>query len=404
MTDFIIRKFIKDYQNVDHPGVRTTYGNTASVVGIICNVLLFAGKLLVGLLTQSVSITADAVNNLSDSSSSIVSFFGFKLASRPADKDHPYGHGRYEYLAGLFVAVLIMVIGVEIFKSSLGRILHPVEVDYSLVSVIVLLASIGLKFWMMFFYLRIGKTINSQTLLATAADSRNDVIATGAVLLAALITKFTSVNLDGWMGLVVAVFIVINGFGIVRTTIDPLLGKAPDTEYITRIRDKVLSYPGVLGTHDLMVHDYGPARKFASVHVEMDADTDGLLAHELIDRIEQDFREDEGLQLTVHYDPIPFHSDTDVQIRQWLTAEVQLIDPELSIHDLKIFREAGQTRLVFDCVKPENLAMSSMEIKKRINERVKLTHPRCQCLIQVESYAPTQRLDIDLNDFREDED
>ena len=270
MTKLLIKRFIKDYENTQNSDVRTAYGKFSSIVGIVCNAILFISKLIVGTLSASVSITADAVNNLSDASSSIISLLGFKLASRPADEEHPYGHGRYEYLSGLMVAVLIMVIGVELFKSSLDKVLHPSAVEFSWVTVGVLAFSILLKTWMALFNTKTGKMINSNTLIATAADSRNDVITTGAVLVAAILSHFIGFELDGWMGLGVAVFILYSGFGLVKDTLDPMLGKAPEDEQVEEIRQKILSYPGVLGTHDLMVHDYGPGRQFASVHVEID--------------------------------------------------------------------------------------------------------------------------------------
>ena len=248
MTKLLIKRFIKDYENTQNSDVRTAYGKFSSIVGIVCNAILFISKLIVGTLSASVSITADAVNNLSDASSSIISLLGFKLASRPADEEHPYGHGRYEYLSGLMVAVLIMVIGVELFKSSLDKVLHPSAVEFSWVTVGVLAFSILLKTWMALFNTKTGKMINSNTLIATAADSRNDVITTGAVLVAAILSHFVGFELDGWMGLGVAVFILYSGFGLVKDTLDPMLGKAPENEQVEEIRQKILSYPGVLGT------------------------------------------------------------------------------------------------------------------------------------------------------------
>lgn len=289
MTETLVRLFVKNSRDTTDPAVRTAYGNLASWVGIFCNLLLCAGKFLAGTLSGSISIAADAVNNLSDASSSVVSLIGFKLGARPADDEHPYGHARFEYLAGLAVAVMVLVIGVELLKSSVDKILHPAAVTFSWVAMAVLAASIAVKLWMSLFNRTLGKRINSGSLIATAADSRNDVLTTSAVLVASLISHFANVELDGWMGAAVALFILYSGVGLIKDTIDPLLGLAPDPELVQHIHDKIMSYPGVLGTHDLMVHDYGPGRQFASVHVELAAEDDVMASHELIDDIERDF-------------------------------------------------------------------------------------------------------------------
>ena len=267
MTELLLRRFVKNYQDGKDPAVRTACGNLAGIVGIVCNLALAVSKMIVGTLSGSISITADGINNLSDASSSIITLVGFKLSCRPADEKHPYGHARFEYLAGLLVALMIMLIGVELAKSSVEKILHPTPVSFSIVLVLVLVLSIGVKLWMMLFNRSVGRRIDSTTLAATAMDSRNDVITTGAVLLAAVAAKLSGLALDGWMGLAVAVFILWSGFGIVRDTVDPLLGEAPSPELTHAIAQKILSYDGVLGMHDLMVHDYGPGRRFGSAHV-----------------------------------------------------------------------------------------------------------------------------------------
>ena len=286
MTNFIIKKFIKDYNKTDSPPIRTAYGKLAGYVGIVCNIVLFILKILIGTILGSVSITADAINNFSDASSSIVSLLGFKLSEKPADKEHPYGHGRYEYLSALSVAVIIILIGFELLKKSIGKIINPVDVKFNLILVIVLLLSVFIKLWMMVFNKNIGRAIKSDTLIATSLDCRNDVITTLAVLIAATISEFTTLQLDGWIGLAVAIFILISGFVLIKNTIDPMLGKAPDEEFVKTIHDKIMSYEGVLGVHDLIIHDYGPSRKFASVHVEMAAEDDPLKSHDVIDNIE----------------------------------------------------------------------------------------------------------------------
>lgn len=388
MAGFIVRNFIKDYENTQNPAVRAAYGKVSSIVGILCNAVLFIGKILVGTLSSSVSITADAVNNLSDASSSLISLLGFKLASRPADEEHPYGHGRYEYLSGLMVAVLIMVIGVELFKSSIGKIIHPEPVIFSWVGVGVLVFSILLKLWMAVFNTKTGKAINSKTLIATAVDSRNDVITTAAVLMAALISHFTSVELDGWMGLAVAVFILYSGFGLVKDTLDPMLGRAPEQEMVDAIRKKILSYPGVLGTHDLMVHDYGPGRQFASVHVEMAAEADVIESHDVLDNIERDFLKNDGLHMIVHFDPISTKDNAINELRIWISESIKDIDSRLTIHDLRVVRGTTHTNVIFDCVMPHDMDMTEKELKQKISALIEGEYPSHYCVITVDkSYA-----------------
>ncbi len=388
MTDFLIKKFIKNYKNTENSAVRAAYGKFSSYVGIFCNILLFSGKLTAGLLSGSVSVMADAVNNLSDASSSIISLFGFKLAERPADEEHPYGHGRYEYLSGLMVAVLIIVIGVELLKSSFDKILNPEPVEFGWMTVAILAASILLKLWMMMFNRKTGKTIGSQTLIATSADSRNDAISTSAVLAAALISRFTGARLDGWMGLAVAVFILISGYELIKDTIDPLLGRAPNGDTVRAIRDKIMSYPNVLGTHDLMIHDYGPGRQFASVHVEMAAEGDVLENHDIIDNIEQDFLNNDGLNIVIHFDPIVTGDGCVNDLRVWLAEEVKIIHPQLTIHDLRVVPGVTHTNVVFDCVKPFDLDMTDGELRAAITALVRREHPDYNCVITVDrSYA-----------------
>ena len=365
--------------------VRSAYGKAASFTGIACNALLFAGKLLAGILSGSVAITADAVNNLSDASSSIVSLLGFKLADKPADEDHPYGHGRFEYLSGLVVAAMILLIGVELLKSSVKKILAPSPVEMSAVAVGVLIASIAVKLWLSRFNRQIGQMIDSGTLIATADDSRNDVVATGAVLLAMVIGHFTGLNLDGWMGAAVAVFILISGIGLVKDTIDPMLGSVPSPERVAAIGEKLMSYPGVLGIHDLMVHDYGPGRQFASVHLEMDAKEDPLVSHDLIDNIERDFLTEQKLHLVIHYDPVTV-DDPRVGVMRAVISEIAAdIHPDMTIHDLRIVPGNSHVNVVFDCVVPYHLEMSRKEIRERIIREVRAQYPNYYCVITLEN-------------------
>lgn len=379
-----IESRIPDAQNVRDERVRSAYGKAASLVGIGCNVLLFVLKLLAGTLSGSVAITADAVNNLSDASSSIISLLGFKMADRPADAEHPYGHGRYEYLSGLMVAVMILVIGVELLKGSAEKMLAPSEVIFSWAAVAVLAGSIAVKLWMAMFNRGIGRKIDSQTLIATADDSRNDVISTAAVLAATLIAHFTGLMLDGYMGAAVAVFILISGFGLVKDTIDPMLGTMPSSEQVRAIREKIMSYPGVLGTHDLMVHDYGPGRQFASVHVEMSAQEDPLASHEVIDTIERDFLSQEKLHLVVHYDPVVTDDPRVAVMRAVITRIAGEIHPDMTVHDLRIVPGPTFVNVVFDCVVPYGFEMSGREIKERICREVNAEYPNYFCIITLE--------------------
>lgn len=385
MQNWLVKKFIHDYENIHDINVRASYGKLSGKVGIFCNAFLFAVKFIMGTISGSVSITADAVNNLSDAASSVISLIGFKMAEKPADEDHPYGHARYEYLSGLTVAVMIILIGFELFKTSFDKVIHPSTVDFSIALVIVLAVSILIKLWMALFNKSLGKKINSSALEATAADSRNDVISTSAVLVAAVISHFFKINLDGYMGIAVAVFILYSGIGLVKDTLDPLLGKAPEPELVDYIQKKILSYDGVLGTHDLMIHDYGPGRKFASVHVEMAAEGDVLKSHDVIDNIERDFLSKDNLNIIVHYDPIVTKDDIVNDFRSWLMEQVKSIDPHLSIHDLRIVPGNSHTNLVFDCVMPHCINMSPSELKAEIRRLVNIKYPNYYCIITIDS-------------------
>ncbi|MBQ8800378.1 MAG: cation transporter [Lachnospiraceae bacterium] len=384
MTKVLIRLFVKNYEDTKAPEVRSAYGRLSGIVGILCNVLLFAVKFFLGSVTASVAITADAFNNLGDASSGIVSLFGFKMASRPADEEHPYGHARYEYLAGLTVCVLILVIGVELFKESFVKIIHPEPVEFSWVSIGVLAVAIGVKLWLAMFNRTIGNRIHSQTLLATATDSRNDVIATGTVILATVLSHVTKLELDGYMGLCVAMFILYSGVGLIRETLDPILGKAADKELVEEIEKKIMGYPGVLGTHDLMIHDYGPGRQFGSVHVEVAAEEDVLSSHDMIDNIERDFLEELNIHLIVHMDPIITKDESVKNLRHWLSLEVKKVHPDLKVHDVRVVPGTTHTNVIFDCVVPRGLKRTDAEIKAEITERVRMTYPDYYCVITVD--------------------
>ena len=378
MTNWLLRTFVKNSDHPEDPKVRADVGFLSGVVGILCNLLLFGGKLAVGLLTHSVSITADAMNNLSDATSSVVTILGFRLAERPADNDHPYGHARYEYLSGLAVSALILIIGVELAKSSLDKVLHPADVIINWVTAAVLIGSILVKLWMALFNTKLGKIIHSATLAATAADSRNDVITTSAVLLATVIEHFTSFRADGWMGLAVSLFILYSGVGLARDTISPLLGENADPELREKIVDNIRACPKVLGFHDLMVHDYGPGQRFASLHVEMDRREDPMECHEIIDDLERECLKSHGVHLVIHYDPI---STDDPELDRMHVRVEQLLhtyDMRLGVHDFRMVPGKGHVNLIFDVVLPMDLRGREAEItdclEKALNQGSAVTY------------------------------
>lgn len=368
MTKLLLRLFVKEYENADTTAVHSAVGRLAGVTGIVCNSLLFLLKLLAGLLSGAVSIVADALNNLSDAASSVVTLLGFQLAKRPADKDHPFGHARYEYLSGLTVAVLILVIGVELGKSAFQKILNPAPVAFSLWTFLVLLCAIGIKLWMSGFFASLGKKISSGTLKAAAVDSRNDVIATAAVLAGALIEKLFHVNADGYIGLGVAAFILYSGIGVARDTISPLLGQRANQSLVESISKCILDHEKVLGVHDLLVHDYGPGQCYASVHVELSAEEDPLVCHDMIDTIECDVLEQLNVHLVIHYDPVLPNDEEWTQMRKLVESVIVTIDPRLSMHDFRIVRGAERPKLVFDLAVPYEMRNAHKTLKDSIEE------------------------------------
>ena len=366
MTDLLLRAFVPRDEGAQSKKTRAAAGRLSGIVGIICNLLLFGMKLAVGTLSGSVSITADAMNNLSDASSSIVTLLGFHLAEKPADEHHPFGHARFEYLSGLAVAALILIIGYELAQTSIGKILNPTPVDLQWVTVAVLLGSIAVKFWLSRFNTRLGVMIDSATLMATAADSRNDVISTAAVLAAAVIERVTSWQVDGVMGLAVAAFILWSGVNMARDTISPLLGESTDPEQRKLIADFVSGWPKVLGYHDLMVHDYGPGQRFASLHVEMDRDEDAVECHEIIDDMERTMLREHGIHLVVHYDPVVANDPAADRMRNLVTALLHVRDPRLSIHDFRMVPGTGHTNLLFDLAVPADLCREHEQIQQSL--------------------------------------
>ncbi len=388
MFNKIFSIFIKNSEDVENNLVRAAYGKFLNIVCIIFNVILFGIKVLAGVISGSVAIVADAINNITDASSNVVGFLGFKLSTLPADEEHPYGHGRYEYIASLIVAFLIMFIGVELLKSSFDKILNPTAIKFELVTVIILVASILIKLFMAVFSGYAGKKIKSDTLKAVSTDSRNDVIATSAVLVSLLIFKFFNINIDGYVGLVVAIFILISGIKIVTETVGTLLGKAPDKEYVEKLRKKIMSYDTVIGTHDLMVHDYGPGRMFASVHVEMPAENDPLLSHEIIDGIENDIFKEMELHISIHYDPISTKDELLSEMKLYIAERVKEIEIGVTIHDIRIVRGIEHNIAVFDLVLPYSVKLTEKQVKEAVAKMVKEKYPSFNTNIKVErNYA-----------------
>ena len=366
MTQLLLRLFIKNHKNHQDPAVRAAIGSLSGIVGILCNFLLFAFKLLAGTLAGSVSITADALNNLSDASGSIVTLIGFRLAEKPADEDHPYGHARYEYLTGLAVAAMIVVIGFELTKSSVEKILNPAAVDFSPLTAVILLVSIAVKLWMCLFNTHLGKAIQSSALTATAADSRNDCIATGAVLMAGLLESVTGLHLDGFFGLGVALFVLYSGASLARDTISPLLGESASPELRQRIVQYVQSQPRVLGYHDLLVHDYGPGQRFATLHVEMDYREDPMYCHELIDRMEWECLRNLNVHLVIHYDPVVTDNPELTQLKEDCAKLLSLQDPRLTLHDFRMVQGKSHMNLIFDVALPMDLQGKERSIRRAV--------------------------------------
>ena len=355
MTQFLLKTFVKNPAGTADPGVRAAIGRLSGIVGICANILLFLGKIALGTLTGSMSVTADALNNLSDASSSIVTLLGFRLAQMPADENHPYGHARFEYLSGLAVAVMIMLIGFELARSSLEKILNPAPVEFSPVTVLVLAGSIAVKLWLSRFNRQLGDAISSSALLATAADSRNDCVATSAVLLSGVMEHCFQLRIDGFVGLAVAVFILFSGWNLAKQTISPLLGEAASPELRQLIEAFIGGQPHVLGYHDLMVHDYGPGQRFASIHVEMDMRQDPLFCHELIDDMERQCLRRHNIHLVIHYDPVDMQDPELNARREQVAAILKSFDPRLTIHDFRMVRGYSLTNLVFDVALPPDL-------------------------------------------------
>ena len=366
MTDWLVKHFIQNPDDKDDPAVRQRYGLLSGGVGILLNLLLSAGKFLAGLLTGSIAVTADAFNNLSDAGSSVVTLAGFRLAAKQADDDHPFGHGRIEYLTGLLVAAAILLVGVELARTSLEKILQPEAVDFSWLSVGILCASILVKLWMSAFNRRLSRRIGSAAMAATAADSLSDVVATSAVLLGTLAGHFFSLRIDGWVGILVAAFILRAGWEAAKDTLDPLLGQSPDPDLVESIQKAVLAHPQVTGVHDLIIHDYGPGRRMMSLHAEVTMDADVLEVHDVIDNIERELKETFHIEAVIHMDPIATKDPQTNALREKMAALVREIDPAMTIHDFRMTVGPDHQNLIFDVVVPHKCPLSDEEVKAAI--------------------------------------
>lgn len=384
MTEFLLRSFVKNADNIEDSQVRERYGMLSSMVGVCCNILLFVGKFLLGTLTNSIAIAADAFNNLSDVGSSMVTFIGFKLASRPADSDHPFGHGRIEYLSGLVVSFLILLVGVEIGKNAIEKIVHPTPVEFSVVAIVGLLLSIAVKLWMGVFNKKLGKKINSAAMEATATDSISDAVSTSATMISVIAAAFTDLPVDGVIGLLVAVLILKAGWGSMQDTLSPLLGQKADPELVKALEEKLMAYDGILGIHDLIVHDYGPGRRFASVHAEVPAKKDVLLSHDVIDTAEREVGAALNIELVIHMDPIETDDAATSIMRQLVVEKVKEIDPSFTIHDFRMVIGGELTNLIFDVVVTEDTKLSDQQVKDEIQKKMKAVDPNCFTVVLVD--------------------
>ena len=360
MTDFILKHFIKSSTTEEE--IRKKYGILSGYVGIICNVILFTVKFFAGVITHSVSITADALNNLSDAGSSVATLLGFKLADRPADKEHPFGHGRYEYISGFVVSLIIILMGIELLKASFEKILSPQQIDFKMISFLIMLCSIAVKLWLCFFNKKVGNIICSATLQATAMDSLSDVVATSAVIIGMLVNHFFHFNIDGYMGVIVALFILYTGITTAKDTLNPLLGTAPPYDLIEEMKKEVLSYDGILGVHDLIVHSYGAEKKLVSLHAEVSAQSDILKIHEVIDTIERDIKQKFMCDAVIHMDPVDMEDEQTKQLYHKIKLTVKDIDDSFNMHDFRVVKSMGEVKLFFDVAVTFPCQQSNSEI------------------------------------------
>lgn len=393
MTEFLVRHFVKNHEDVEKVSVRTAYGVLASVVGIFCNVLLFVVKGAVGFFLHSVSVMADAFNNLSDAGSSIVGLVGVRMASKPADEEHPFGHGRIEYIAALVVSFLVLQVGFTFFKDSIRKIQNPEELKFQAVSVIILVLSIGVKLWMGMFNKKLGKKIDSKVMMATATDAMGDVVTTTATIASVLFFKITGINIDGIVGIGVSLVVMWAGIGIAKDTLEPLIGEAVAPEEYVRISRFVEKYEGIVGSHDLIVHNYGPGRSMASIHAEVPNDVDIEVSHEIIDRIERDAAKRLGIFLVIHMDPVETKDEHVLEVRHQVEQILDAVDFRVSIHDFRMVDGKEQINLIFDMVVPfEYSTQKQNELKMTLRKLLQMADKRYQCVITIErSYVASAK-------------
>lgn len=393
MTDILVKLFVKDYKDVEKVSVRTAYGVLASGVGIFCNVLLTIAKMVIGILLHSVSVTADAFNNLSDAGSSIIGMIGVKMAEKPADKEHPFGHGRLEYIAALIVSFLVIEVGFTFFKNAIVKIREPEELKFSLVSILILVLSIGVKLWLAMFNRKLGEKISSQVMMATAADALGDVITTAATILSVVFWRITGINIDGFVGLGVSLVVMWAGFGIAKDTLEPLIGIPATWEDYEKIKHFVEKYAGIEGSHDLVIHNYGPGRSMAIIHAEVPNDVPIDVSHEIIDRIEREAMEQLGISLTIHMDPVETRNEEVLQAKHETEKAVEALDPRCSIHDFRMVNGEEQINLIFDFVIPREYSEEKgNELTLTLMDRLQHHNPKYQCVITLDrSYVEEQR-------------
>lgn len=384
MANLLVKMFIKESEDVKSPKVRAAYGMLSGVVGIVLNCVLFVFKFVAGLMTGAVSVSADAFNNLSDAGSSIVTFIGFKMAGKPADNDHPFGHGRIEYIAGLVVAMAIVLMGYELFTQSVDRIIHPAETQFSVLSVIILVCSILVKMWMSHFNRQLGNKLDSAAMKATAADSLSDCISTAVVLVSLIVSAFWEFNVDGFAGLIVAVFVFMAGIEAAKDTLSPLLGEPAEPELVERMEHIVMDNNMIIGMHDLIVHNYGPGRVFASLHAEVPYNVDMLEAHDIIDLAEQRVKSELGCEVSIHMDPVITDDEEINGLKRMAIDVVTSIDNCITLHDFRVTRGPYITNLIFDVVVPYEFHMKDEELKEQINLRVNQADSRCRAVINVD--------------------
>ena len=384
MVNFLAKLFIKDYKNIESEEVRNKYGILAGIFGIISNFILFVIKIIIGLISASISIIADAINNLSDMGSSLLTLVGFKISGKPADKDHPFGHQRIEYIIGLIIAMLIIFIGFELFTTSIDKLINPVESSMTIPVLIILVIAIIFKFLQGLFYSSVAKKINSIALKASSKDSMNDVISTSFVLLGALLSYFFTYNFDGVFGIVVSGLIIITGIKLVKEGIDPLIGEKPDKDLMNKVVSKVLSYDGVLGIHDLMAHMYGPQKCFVSLHVEVDSKVDVLLSHDLIDNIEKEVKEELNVELVIHMDPIETNNETLMEYVKILKEVVSEIDDSIRFHDVRLVIGETHKNLIFDLLVSFEFKYTDEELISLVKTKIREKDPIINCVIQID--------------------